>query len=143
MENALKGLLLAAGVILTCTIVGIGFYVAREANATASVSAEKISEVRNNISDSSIVKYDGIQVTGSDVINLAKKLLRKYDSSKEAPVTVSVKTAKVDQVYRNKEYLSELTDFTKDRYINPSGIFLGEVQWDENDVIVSIRFVEQ
>ncbi|MBE5962308.1 MAG: hypothetical protein E7256_13165 [Lachnospiraceae bacterium] len=143
MENALKGLLIAAGIILTCTIVGIGFYVAREANATAAVSADKISEVRKNITDSSLMKYDGIKVTGSDVINLAKKLLRKYDSMEAAPVTVSVKTSKVDEVYQNKQYLNELTDFTKNRYINPSGIFLGEVQWDENDVLISIRFVEQ
>ena len=31
MENSLKGLMLAAGIIITCIIISLGFYIAREA----------------------------------------------------------------------------------------------------------------
>ena len=44
MDNALKGLVLAAGVVLTCMILGLGFYIAREAKATASVSANRLTQ---------------------------------------------------------------------------------------------------
>ena len=36
MENSLKGLMLAAGIIITCIIISLGFYIAREARDTAS-----------------------------------------------------------------------------------------------------------
>ena len=32
MENSLKGLMLAAGIIITCIIISFGFYMAREAS---------------------------------------------------------------------------------------------------------------
>ena len=40
MENSLKGLLLAAGTIITCIIISLGFYIAREAKDTAATGAE-------------------------------------------------------------------------------------------------------
>ena len=72
MDNALKGLLLSVGVILTCLVVGIGFYIAREAKATAMVSANALSEFRKELSENPITKFDDISVKGSDVINFTK-----------------------------------------------------------------------
>ncbi len=45
MENSLKGLLLAAGTIITCVIIGLGFYIAREARDTAANGAGQISKL--------------------------------------------------------------------------------------------------
>ena len=43
MENSLKGLLLAAGTIITCIIISLGFYIAREAKDTAATGAGQIN----------------------------------------------------------------------------------------------------
>ena len=45
MDNGLKGLLLAAGTIITCIIVSLGFYIAREARDTAASGAGTISQL--------------------------------------------------------------------------------------------------
>ena len=36
MENSLKGLMLAAGIIITCIIISLGFYIARELGRSIS-----------------------------------------------------------------------------------------------------------
>jgi hypothetical protein len=35
MENSLKGLILAAGTIITCVVITLAFYISREAKQTA------------------------------------------------------------------------------------------------------------
>ena len=34
MENSLKGLILAAGTIITCVVISLAFYISREAKPT-------------------------------------------------------------------------------------------------------------
>ena len=46
MENSLKGLMLAAGIIITCIIISLGFYIAREARDTASEGTGQINQLR-------------------------------------------------------------------------------------------------
>ena len=142
MDSALKGLLLSAGIILTCIIIGVGFFVAREAKATAVASSNQLSNYQKEISESSLTKYDGMKVNGSDVINFAKKNLVKYDATETAPVYVRIETAKHSESYVNQSYLKNIRDFEDKRYVNPVQLFLGEVIRDENDVIVGIVFVE-
>ena len=45
MENSLKGLLLAGGTVITCIIIGLGFYIAREARDTASAGSGQINRL--------------------------------------------------------------------------------------------------
>ena len=49
MENSLKGLMLAAGIIITCIIISLGFYIAREASDTASSGTGQINELQQNL----------------------------------------------------------------------------------------------
>ena len=46
MENSLKGLMLAAGIIITCIIISLGFYIAREARDTASEGTGQINQLQ-------------------------------------------------------------------------------------------------
>lgn len=140
MDNALKGLLLSAGVILTCMVIGIGFYIAREATSTAAAAQNQLSEYRKEIAESGLTKYEGMQVNGSDVINLTRKLLSKYSSTEIAPVTVNIKTTDHQETYVNNVYLKNIRDFRDRRYVNPVGLFTGSIERDENDVIVSVVF---
>ncbi len=140
MDSALKGLMLAAGVILTCIVIGVGFFVAREAKSTAIASSNQLSDYQKEISESALTKYDGMEITGSDVINFTKKNLTPYDSSETAPVYIKIKTSTSENVYETNEYIKSLRDFSSKRYVNPVNLFLSTVIRDDNDVIIGVQF---
>lgn len=143
MDSALKGLMLAAGVILTCLVIGVGFYIAREAHSTAMASSNQLSEYQTSIEESKFTKYDGMRVSGSDVVNFAKKHLISYDQTNLAPVYVSIKTSTHEETYETNQYLKNLRDFSNKRYVNPVSVFEGAVVRDANDAIVGVIFTEK
>ena len=149
MENSLKGLLLAAGTIITCVIIGLGFYIAREARDTAANGAGQISKLNAEFNESDKVIYDGLRVSGSEVINV----INKYKNE-----TLSIKVAtKKSVVYYNYGLSSDETalgseggasvklaqDRTSNTYINPNEQFLGMVLRDANNTIIGISFLQQ
>lgn len=143
MDSALKGLILAAGVVLTCMVIGIGFYIAREAKATAAISTDRLYKVQTDLKESELTKYDGVKVSGSDVRNFIKKQVGHYDETEEAPVTVCVTTTKGTFSFINTEYLLNIKKQEDKRYISPIHNFICSVVRDENDVISKILFSEQ
>lgn len=145
MENSLKGLLLAAGTVITCIIIGLGFYIAREARDTASSGAGQINRLNAEFMESDKVMYDGIRVSGSEVVNVINKF-------KNDDLYVRVFTKKGSDIYygKNCKSLSGTSDGYKTdtnsseaSYINPNGIFSGEVKRNENNVIMGIEFTQQ
>lgn len=149
MENSLKGLLLAAGTIITCVIVGLGFYIAREARDTAANGAGQIARLNAEFNESDKVIYDGLKVSGSEVINVVNKF-------KNELLSVEVKTKKGSSSYNHtlnndRTALSEgkgasikaAQDRASENYINPNGQFLGSVVRDANNTIIGIYFVQE
>lgn len=143
MDNALKGLILAAGVVLTCMVIGIGFYIAREAKATAAISTDRLSQVQTDLKESELTKYDGIKVSGSDVRNFIKKQVGRCSETEVAAVTIVVTTSKGTFSFVNTKYFLDMRTEENQRYINPIDTFLGSVVRDENDVITKVSFTKQ
>lgn len=140
MESAIKGLLMAAGVILTCMIIGLGFYMAREAKSTAMASAEKLSDFKRELSENDYDRFDDREVTGSDVVNFARKELKKYKAEEEGPVEIKITTTLGTFTYRNCVGIEGLRDITSTRYLDPLSVLKGKVVRDANDVIVRVEF---
>lgn len=145
MENSLKGLLLAAGTVITCIIIGLGFYIAREARDTASSGAGQINRLNAEFMESDKVMYDGIQVSGSEVVNVINKF-------KNDELCIEVKTKKSSTTYgytntslteKSSHSIKETQNLKGNNYINPNGLFLGEVIRDTNNVIVGLLFTQQ
>lgn len=146
MENSLKGLLLAAGTVITCIIIGLGFYIAREARDTASSGAGQINRLNAEFMESDKIMYDGINVSGSEVVNVINKF-------KNDALCIQVKTKKNDMASYgytdttlSKESglkIKETQNLNGKYYINPNGLFQGEVLRDLNNVIVGLLFVQQ
>lgn len=149
MENSLKGLLLAAGTIITCVIVGLGFYIAREARDTASNGAGQIARLNAEFNESDKVIYDGLKVSGSEVVNVINKF-------KNDLLSIEVKTKKGTNYYNHtmnsgKTALSEgkgasikaAQDRMNENYINPNGQFNGSVIRDSNNTIIGISFEQE
>ena len=126
MENSLKGLILAAGTIITCVVISLAFYISREAKQTALNGAKEINRINTEFAESDKVVYDNTTVSGSEVMNVIKKT----DGEK---VGIYVKT---------KGNYSLAAETSSDTYINPYADFKGSVIRDSNDTITGIKFVQ-
>ncbi len=149
MENSLKGLILAAGTVITCIVIGLGFYIAREAQDTASSGAGQIGRLNAELQESDKVMYDGLAVSGSEVLHVINRF-----ASEDLGILVETKksttcygmTLSEDRKSLEGESSAEVKDawqVTSNTYINPNSQFIGEVLRDENETIVGIRFVQQ
>lgn len=149
MENSLKGLILAAGVIITCIVIGLGFYIAREARDTAANGAGQISKLNAEFNESDKIMYDGLEVSGSEVINLVNKFKNNSISIK-----VATKKTIVSYIYSlsqdgnqlGQKSLADIKEAQKINnisYINPNAQFLGEIIRDINNTIIGIAFSQK
>lgn len=148
MENSLKGLTLAAGIIITCIIISLGFYVAREARDTASNGTGQINKLQAEFADTSKTMYDGTEVSGSEVLNVIRKysdetfgiLVHTNKQSTYYHYEFDVSTGElkknVNNSYKNAQ------DVTSSSYINPTGRFEGSVVKDANGTIVGLVFTQ-
>lgn len=146
MENSLKGLMLAAGIIITCIIISLGFYIAREARDTASEGTGQINQLQAEFTDASKTMYDGTEVSGSEVLNV----IRKFG---DETMGVLVKTNK-NNTYYNYQFDAEkgelgaavdnsyknAQDVSNEKYINPTARFQGSIVKDINGAIIGIVF---
>lgn len=146
MENSLKGLLLAAGTIITCIVISLGFFISREAKETASNGANQIGKLNAEFLESDKVIYDGASVSGSEVINVIKKM-------QSEDVGICVVTKKTSKFYgfefdaKTGEFGSKVSSDTEsavssssEYYINPYVEFTGIVVRDVNNLITGIVF---
>ena len=146
MENSLKGLILAAGTIITCVVISLGFFISREAKDTASNGANQINKLNSEFVESDKVIYDGATVSGSEVLNVIKKF-------SDEKIGILVKTNKSDTYYgyRFSESSGEISNEAGSdyqaalesdgvHYINPYVNFVGKLVRDKNDVITGIIF---
>lgn len=151
MENSLKGLLMAAGTIITCLIVSLGFFIAREAKETAAGGAGQISRLNAEFNESDKVLYDNLEVSGSEVVNVINKF-------KDSILSIKVKTSGSSSAsyynYVLKESdtilggessasIKEAQNYGSIHYINPNAQFVGEVLRDQNETIIGISFTQK
>ena len=146
MDNSLKGLILAAGVVITCIVVGLGFYISREAKNTSSGGISQITKMNSEYQDVSKTMYDGIKVSGREVI----QVIEKYeDEIEKNEFSIVVYTGKRHMnngaIIFNQDYVStdDAKNLKSDFYINPDGNFLGAITSDSNGVITLLTFVQQ
>jgi hypothetical protein len=143
LDNSLKGLILAAGVAITCLVISLGFYASSEAKNVAAASTSKLSEFLKELNESDIILYHGFTITGCDVVNFIKKQLGSVSFAETPYLNIFVKTSKSENTYNSEDDIANINNFTHIQYINPLGKFKGEVIRDDNDVICEIRFIQQ
>ena len=140
MENSLKGLMLAAGIIITCIIISLGFYIAREARDTASEGTGQINQLQAEFTDASKTMYDGTEVSGSEVLNVIRKF-----SDETMGILVQTNNFDVDKGELGKALdnsYKNAQDVASDKYINPTARFQGSIVKDVNGTIIGIVFAQ-
>lgn len=151
MNNGLKALLIAAGIIITCIVAGLAFQNTREGKAQASSAFAQFNTTMSEYQDLGKSMYDGLLVSGAEV----RRLIESSITSKEY-VRIKVVTGdgvEKGYVYENwdpeeKKLQKESKTLPSDEkgsdgYINSRAVFLGSIEKDENGIIVQITFEQQ
>lgn len=151
MNNGLKALLIAAGIIITCIVAGLAFQNTREGKAQASSAFAQFNTTMSEYQDLGKSMYDGLLVSGAEV----RRLIENCITSKEYVQIWVVTGDGVERGYvyetfdkENKKLLKETKELPSDEkgsdgYINSRAVFLGSIEKDENGVIVKIDFEQQ
>lgn len=149
MDNSLKGLILAAGTIITCLVISLGFFIAKEAKASAAGGVVQISKLNAEFADSDKMIYEGAVVSGAEVISAISKF-------KGESICIEVTTNRTTTDYHytydaasdSCKMTSNVTyDYKMDQnnslYINPTARFDGRVVRNRNGNICMIEFKQQ
>lgn len=139
MDNILKGIVIAAGVLLTIILVGIGFYIARESKSTSNNGMSQLSSMNSEFQEVDKTLYDGLVVSGREV----GTLITKWGDDLSTTFTISVKTL---AAATSKSYSTKTTTFPAvgtDDYINPDAQFLGSITYNSNKAVSGIVFTQQ
>lgn len=149
MDNSLKGLILAAGTIITCLVISLGFFIAKEAKASAAGGVTQISKLNAEFAESDKMIYEGSVVSGAEVISAIAKF--KGDT---VCIRVSTNKSTTDYHYTydassdsGKISGNSAYDYTLDQnnslYINPTARFNGNIVRNKNGSICLINFTQQ
>ncbi len=139
MSNGLKALLLAASTIITCIIVGLGFMMAREAKQIGNHVIEELHSYRIAVEEQDYIRYDGVIVYGTDVVNLMKKEF----SGNTNGIQIIVEDGAGRKVYEKEEDLDAVREIGTIGYIAPTAEYTGEVVRNKNEVIIGLIFREK
>lgn len=138
MDNILKGIVIAAGVLLTIILVGIGFYIARESKSTSNNGMSQLTSMNSEFQDVDKTLYDGLEVSGREVATLITKW--KDELSSNFIITVKTLAAPTGTPYSGP---TPLPAIGANNYINPDAQFMGKVTYNTNKVVNGIEFTQQ
>ncbi|MGN0243122.1 MAG: hypothetical protein ACI4CT_03560 [Lachnospiraceae bacterium] len=133
MENSLTGLMMAAGTIVTCMIISIGFFLARQGQRMATSTYQQMEEIQTDIEEQQQMQYHQAYVIGSEVINC----IRHYQEEYEIVVVTKTQT--------NRFPVSDFSvvyQIDNRYYINPAGKYYGIVLRDANQSITGFQFTK-
>ena len=78
MENSLKAIIIGAGVVITMIVVSIGFLLMRSGQSTAQNAINRLDQISSEMSESQYTMYDGMEIRGSEVVNVLRKYKDEY-----------------------------------------------------------------
>lgn len=134
MENSLTGLMMAAGTIITCMIISLAFFLAREGKGLVMEASNQMQETRINISEQDKLQYDRVYITGSQVITAIKK----YENNHA--LTVTTKKAVIQFPISSME---SVYDSASKNFIPPNGKFWSTIKRNASGVITGFQFVQK
>lgn len=143
IDDATKIIILAATTLITCVLVSIGFISMRSAKELNQTAISQMTDLNNGLKDSDIKMFDNIDVYGSEITNLIKKELGDYKDGETGHLYVYVNTSTKENTYYNGSQIVNMQNFTHENYIKPTAIFKGEIDKNENGVILGVRFTQK
>lgn len=138
-ESGNSALRIAGGVIITVLVITLAFGIYTVAKGTSSSATQQINRLSGQMSESMYTQYEGVQITGSEVINIIKQ----FDKD-DIIVEVVIGTSTADYGNGSGGTLTDATDRSSSNYINHNSMFLGSIERDaDTDAIKKIIFTKQ
>lgn len=150
-ENILSFIKWAAGIVITLAIISIAVLVFTKARDATVSSIGKMDDINKTVSESDLMMYEGVTVSGSEVVNC----IRKYEDNY---MGIQVNTGNGSSVWygyscsisgtpsigsATSSSVSRAIDETSASYINPNGKFMGKTYRDANGLIIAITFTQK
>lgn len=130
MENGLKGLLISAGVIITCIVISLATMLAHQAQQVGinfiNQNTKLTKEFQNDFDTDNELIF-----TGSELINFIKKYQNNFN--------IVVFNSKCTTTYSSANLFVKNNPL-REQYIKPTDIFKGLCSKDSNDAIQKITF---
>lgn len=154
MDSAKKALLFGAGLFITIALITLFVIVYSTATDATKEAQSDFSGLQTELKDQKFSAYDNTNVSGSQVINAARKFQKQGE---EQTLGIYVQTGKEESgsgtwYYMNSTEPDELTKGTESlagmqsenakTYVNPSGQFKANVVYDKNGVVRALRFIQ-
>lgn len=133
MENALKLMTMAAGIFITCILIGFSFLVLREGSGLGRTFISELEEEEQNFGEYKWTRFEGNIVSGAEVINT----LQRYGKEMQ----ISVNNLTVTTIYgAGNQFKISRNISTEASYIEPFDDYEGEVVRGVNGEVAMIKF---
>ncbi len=134
-DGAAKFLFGTVIILVACVGIGLTMYVMNEGKEGTNKNMAQYTSLTSQYTDVEREKYDGMEVSGSEVVKVIKSELEKSEISVEyATLASPTKTlAATDTINLIA---------TDAKYINPYGVFQGSVTKDANGVVTTLTFTQ-
>jgi len=133
LSEAAKFLIIAATILIVCALVVVAFIVMKEGKSGANKSISQYNAITNQVSNIDREKYDGLLISGDELRDLIEDVILKEDiivEYKTLAIPETTIVAEAGTLELKKDVAAE-----KDKYINPTGLFIGKSLVDENGVL--------
>lgn len=136
MDVTKEFILMAAGLIMTVSLIFAGFSVYRKASETGMILAERQEKKISAIADFELNKYEGLSINGSKILRYVKQMSSTYD----ADIMITVANPE-EYTYKISELdsLGSLRKVDSKEYINPLRYYTVTVNKDDNAAVCSIE----
>ena len=129
MENAIKGIMIAVAVIISCLIISMAIYTAQQGQDAGSAMAQNINSVTAAINNNEVNEYTMDEVTGADVVNF----IRKYHEDLEVYTLQRSRTTSAGTAWQGTNIL------TGD---NPLALNYNAIAWNEDNPVSTVSLTD-
>lgn len=154
-ESSNKVLFIIVGIVAVLLVISFGFLVVRSALAKGNNLTNAVNDKMDNVLESTYTQWEGETISGTQVLNVINET---YTSTE--PICIIVITNS-DPAPGKTYCCDNTTNLTKlgsaaqatlvsnakskanAAYITPTGKFVGTVQRNANQTIVSVTFTQQ
>lgn len=149
ISNVIKLLTFAAGVILACILVAIGFYIGRSGKSYVNNGSNQYAKMMSDYDNLDITMYDELEVPGKELRTFIDKfpgdsvVVTVYTAQNKKNLSDGVLISdKLSKSYTYKDH-ELIEDMLSPNYINPISTFVGKVFRNDNGVIYLIEFTQK
>ncbi len=129
-------IMFAAGLMMTVFVCGISFRIYDRAEVLGEKVIEREEQNIADIMEYELTRYDDDSINGSQAISYIRRAYAEYG------VNIEVKTENAEFVVDGNN-LNEIRRVGSPNYINPSGNYSVNVDFDENDTVKQINIIQK